>query len=62
MMGWTQQNLAYHVGVHLNTVYRWEKGKSEPEPSVRDVLAEALKLSTVELDQLISESCQVQDS
>lgn len=28
--GWTQEDLAAKVGVHTNTVARWERGKVQP--------------------------------
>ena len=30
--GWSQEQLARQVGVSLNTVQRWESGKSIPSP------------------------------
>ena len=30
--GWSQEQLARQVGVSLNTVQRWESGKSMPSP------------------------------
>jgi transcriptional regulator with XRE-family HTH domain len=30
--GWTQEQLARNIGVSLNTVQRWESGKTRPSP------------------------------
>ena len=53
-VGWSQQNLAFHIGVHRNTVSRWERGRSVPDPDVRDLLAQALRLSVFELDEMLN--------
>ena len=55
MIGWTQQNFAAAVGVDPDTVSRWERGLSEPSLWVRDAIAEHLKVSAEELDDLIHE-------
>ena len=52
-MGWTQENLAAAVGVQPNTVYRWESGRSKPALWLRDLLAEVLKISVLDLANLI---------
>ena len=52
-VGWTQQNLAASLGVHTNTVSRWERGLSMPLAWVRDAIAEALKLTVFQLDALL---------
>jgi len=53
-VGWSQENLAFHIGVHSRTIYRWEVGTSTPGPSVRDALAQALQMSVLELEELLS--------
>lgn len=37
--GWTQLDLANHVGVTPSTVYNWERGKFEPRYSQLRLLA-----------------------
>ncbi len=36
--GWSQENLARKLGVTLNTVQRWEMGKTKPSPLAREKL------------------------
>ena len=36
--GWTQEQLARNLGVSLNTVQRWEMGKTEPSPLAKEKL------------------------
>ena len=44
LKGWTQEELARNLGVTLNTVQRWEMGKTKPSPlaaeKLRDVFYE----------------------
>jgi len=30
-LGWSQEKLAFKIGVKLSTVYAWEAGKSTPQ-------------------------------
>jgi putative transcriptional regulator len=39
--GWSQEQLARNLGVSLNTVQRWEMGKSKPSPLALEKLREA---------------------
>jgi transcriptional regulator with XRE-family HTH domain len=41
--GWTQETLARHLGVTLNTVQRWEMGKTKPSPLAVEKLQNLLK-------------------
>jgi putative transcriptional regulator len=34
--GWTQEELARKLGVTLNTVQRWEMGKTKPSPLAKE--------------------------
>ena len=52
-IGWTQANLAEVLEVAPNTISRWETGVSIPQPSIRDLLAEKLKVSVLDLSKLI---------
>jgi DNA-binding transcriptional regulator YiaG len=36
--GWTQEQFARNLGVSLNTVQRWEMGKTEPSPLAKEKL------------------------
>ena len=40
---WTQEQLARSIGVSLNTVQRWESGKTQPSPLAMEKLEEALE-------------------
>ena len=43
LKGWTQEELARNIGVSLNTVQRWESGKTHPSPLAMEKLQELLK-------------------
>ena len=49
-LGLTQEALAELVDVGRSTVVRWERGESEPLPSIRARLARALKVSAESLE------------
>jgi len=53
-LGLTQEALAELVDVGRSTVVRWERGESEPLPSIRARLARALKVSTESLESLLA--------
>jgi transcriptional regulator with XRE-family HTH domain len=53
-LGLTQEALAELVTVGRSTVVRWERGESEPLPSIRPKLARALKVSVNLLDGLLA--------
>jgi len=36
--GWSQEKLARKIGVSLNTVQRWESGKTRPSPLAMEKL------------------------
>ncbi|MFC1913758.1 multiprotein-bridging factor 1 family protein [Chloroflexota bacterium] len=40
--GWSQENLARHLGVSLHTVHRWETGKTIPSPLAMEKLQKVL--------------------
>ncbi|MFC1918534.1 multiprotein-bridging factor 1 family protein [Chloroflexota bacterium] len=40
--GWSQENLARRLGVSLNTVHRWETGKTIPSPLAMEKLQKVL--------------------
>ena len=42
LKGWTQEQLARNVGVSLNTVQRWESGKTHPSPLATEKLLRVL--------------------
>ncbi|MFD0687759.1 helix-turn-helix domain-containing protein [Actinomadura fibrosa] len=60
--GFTQDRLAAHLGVERSTVGRWELGDTEPQPHVRPRLAEALNLSSDELDALLADTADERPS
>ena len=49
--GLTQEQLARNIGVSLNTVQRWESGKTRPSPLAMEKLQELFK-EVLERDQL----------
>ena len=49
--GWTQEQLSRNLGVSLNTVQRWESGKTRPSPLAIEKLQEILE-DVLEGDQL----------
>ncbi|MFC1982925.1 helix-turn-helix transcriptional regulator [Chloroflexota bacterium] len=49
--GWTQEHLARSIGVSLNTVQRWESGKTRPSPLAMEKLQELFE-DVLEGDQL----------
>ena len=48
---WTQEQMARIIGVSLNTVQRWELGKSNPSPLAMEKLNSVLK-DVLEREQL----------
>jgi tetratricopeptide (TPR) repeat protein/transcriptional regulator with XRE-family HTH domain len=61
-LGLTQEALAELVAVGRSTVVRWERGESEPLPSIRHKLARALKVSTDLLESLLTADAQQADN
>ena len=53
-LGLTQEALAAVMGVDRSTVGRWERGDSEPLPSIRPKLAHALRVSADRLEVLLA--------
>jgi transcriptional regulator with XRE-family HTH domain len=51
LKGWTQEQLARNIGVSLNTVQRWESGKTRPSPLAIEKLQRLLE-DVLEGDQL----------
>jgi putative transcriptional regulator len=41
--GWTQEELARKLGVTLNTVQRWEMGKTQPSPLAKEKIETVFK-------------------
>jgi transcriptional regulator with XRE-family HTH domain len=60
-VGFTQEGLAEALGVERTTVARWETAETEPQPSVRPMLAGLLKVTLEELDELLSDVTEVTD-
>jgi len=53
--GFSQEQLAEHLGVERSTVARWEAGETTPQPWLRPKLAEALSVSPAELHELLTD-------
>jgi transcriptional regulator with XRE-family HTH domain len=51
--GFTQESLAERLSVDRSTVARWEAGDTEPQPWLRQKLAEALGISTDDVAALL---------
>ena len=60
-LGLTQEALAELVAVGRSTVVRWERGESEPLPSIRHKLAQALRVSTDQLERMLTADAQQGD-
>jgi len=54
ILGWTQANLAAHIGGSRSYVWRTENHVSTPEPGMRDSYAVGLKITVAELDLLLA--------
>jgi transcriptional regulator with XRE-family HTH domain len=54
-VGLTQEALAQRLGVERSTVVRWEAGDTEPLPSIRPHVAQALHVSLDQLAELLTE-------
>jgi tetratricopeptide (TPR) repeat protein/transcriptional regulator with XRE-family HTH domain len=53
-LGLTQEALAALLAVERSTVIRWERGETEPLPSLRPKLASALRVSPDRLEELLA--------
>ena len=51
LKGWTQEQLARNIGVSLNTVQRWESGKTLPSSLAMEKLQKVLE-DVLDGDQL----------
>lgn len=52
--GYSQEQLAEHLGVERSTVTRWEAGETAPQPWFRPRIAGALRISLDGLDELLA--------
>jgi tetratricopeptide (TPR) repeat protein/transcriptional regulator with XRE-family HTH domain len=53
-VGLTQEQLAGQLGVERTTVVRWERGETQPLPSLRPKLATILKVSADRIEELLA--------
>lgn len=60
-VGHSQEKLAEEVGVEFTTIGRWERGATTPQPTSRPKLADALTISSEELDRLLAEGQPVKN-
>jgi transcriptional regulator with XRE-family HTH domain/tetratricopeptide (TPR) repeat protein len=54
VMGFSQEALASALQVERSTVVRWESGDTQPQPWLRPRLAQALRVSLDELNELLA--------
>jgi transcriptional regulator with XRE-family HTH domain len=54
-LGYSQEQLAEHLGVDRSTVVRWEAGETEPRPWQRRKIADVLDVSPERLEELLTE-------
>jgi transcriptional regulator with XRE-family HTH domain len=52
--GFTQEELAYRLGVDRSTIGRWESGETEPLPWLRPKLADLLGVTRARLGELLA--------
>ncbi len=52
-LGLSQDDLAQQLGVERSTVVRWEAGRTGPRPYVRPLLADALRVTVDQLEDLL---------
>jgi transcriptional regulator with XRE-family HTH domain len=54
VVGFSQEMLAERLQVDRSTVVRWERGECDPQPWKRAELAQALRVSVEQLDELLT--------
>jgi transcriptional regulator with XRE-family HTH domain len=54
VVGFSQETLAERLQVDRSTVVRWEHGESDPQPWKRTEMAQALRVSVEQLDELLT--------
>jgi len=54
VVGFSQEMLAERLQVDRSTVVRWESGESDPQPWKRTEMAQALRVSVEQLDELLT--------
>lgn len=60
-VGYSQEQLAESLRVDRSTVGRWENGETAPQPWVRPKLAKALRISTDQLNGLLTRTDPASD-
>jgi transcriptional regulator with XRE-family HTH domain len=61
-LGFSQESLAQAIGASASAVARWEQGTSAPKAAFRRPLADALKLSALELGRLLADTTEPAES
>lgn len=61
-IGLSQESLAERLAVDRSTVARWESGDTVPQPWLRRQLADAIQISTDELDDLLTSTSESVDA
>ncbi len=54
--GFTQEALAEHLQVDRSTIVRWESGRGGPQPWMRPRLTAALRVTTEQLQDLLTDT------
>lgn len=60
-LGFTQEDLAAHLGCERTTIIRWERAETEPQPWLRPRIAQLLRLTAEELGDLLTDVTDVPD-
>lgn len=54
-IGHSQESLANNLGIQRSTVARWERGETDPTPTIRPFLASVLEVSLEDLTSLLDQ-------
>jgi transcriptional regulator with XRE-family HTH domain len=60
-VGYSQEQLAWQLGVERSTVVRWDCAETTPQPRLRPKIAEALRVTAEELAELLGDIVEMAD-